>query len=437
MIMLQPGLFFKFDWYSAVWDQISVNEVAQYYQLPSLFSEDVNKVFETNIGAIDYIGYDWNGVKFFVDKLSYKEIPDSIKLEKGLFFCKFPKVKIDLSGTALDWLRANVFNHKYIGDLDNFLRIRLPIIDYDSNGRPIFRGHVTRTDAAFDFVNIKDDQFQSMLEWCTEWIKEHDRILIRGMPGGIKFEVHLGSSRKTLYLGRSTSTRLLRIYDKRLQYYDKGLNIWKYDIGDYRLPYDHPNSWWRLEYQCRRDDAETILYQQLGQDNLEEFATNLLGVIFDRYAFRDPNYSIDHREAKVLDFWEELAPDWDKYQGLSKIFISRNPDNVLSKSIKYQTTIGLKSNLVNISSLGWQAYKDLYDSELIRIQKEAEKKVSSGDSPDLISAIRYQSIFNAMLQSPVADHSLSNLPGLMVNSDGYWVTAPLVNTMKVDCIDNV
>lgn len=435
MIMLQPGLFFKFDWYSAVWDQISVNEVAQYYQLPSLFSEDVNKVFETNIGSIDYIGYDWNGVKFFVDKLSYKEIPDSIKLEKGLFFCKFPKVKIDLSGTALDWLRANVFNHKYIGDLDNFLRIRLPIIDYDSKGRPIFRGHVTRTDAAFDFVNIKDAQFHQMFKWCKDWDDDHDRILIRGMPGGIKFEVHCGS-RKTLYLGRTTSTRLLRIYDKKNQYYDQDTNIWKYEIGDYRLPYDHPNSWWRLEYQCRREDAETILYQQLGQDNLEEYATNLLGVIFDRYAFRDPDQKINHQEARVLDFWEELAPDWDKYQGLSKIFISRNPGDILSKSIKYQTSIGLKSNLVNISSLGWQAYKDMYDSELIRIQKEAEKKVTSGDSPDLISAIKYHSIFNAMLQSPIAEHSLTNLPGLMVNSDGYWVTAPLVNLHRISDIDN-
>lgn len=90
------------------------------------------------------------------------------------------------------------------------------------------------------------------LECCLKHLSDcrHSyltRVPIMNTQGGNKYSVRIGDQ-TTIYLGATTSDKLLRIYDKKAQYTKDGL--WK-ENNPY-MDNDDCKSWFRIELQTRQ-----------------------------------------------------------------------------------------------------------------------------------------------------------------------------------------
>lgn len=103
---------------------------------------------------------------------------------------------------------------------------------------------------------------------------------------------------RTVYLGTTRSNKLLRIYDKLLQYQKRGVIVKPLpevfaESGDIDV-----TSWYRIELQTRRVVCHDLLF------GCEHDLSRVLGYIFEKYRVKDLN-------GYCLDFILELF-DWDK-----------------------------------------------------------------------------------------------------------------------------
>lgn len=394
------GIYFRLDWFSGIFQGYSLRQIAHLFRLDDAMPAFVENGFPTSIGCFQYFAYTWNNCKWFIQASDLAVVGQDVIKSDGIFDVIFPKIKFDISGTGLDWLREHYFEGAEGSDgvmLDDYLRTHFDRFD------------PTRVDFTFDFVDYRPSLFSEMIEW----IKYQEalgvyRLTCKGLCGGVSYTYKLGSE-STLYLGSPTCEKLLRVYDKKRQYYDPMLKIWKKAEKD--LPYGHPDSWIRFEYQCRRKAAAQILYQPY--DDCKHMSKSVLMLIFDRYAFRDPSVNRWQKKAGVLKFWLDLVPDWAHFDDIIQIKHFVQLDGYLERSKKYIKEVAFKSIAVNIAHDGIISFLKFLADRLAALQRGTRDE---DEGIAFVSQCSMASFLSTLSSTGIND--LSDAVGLVECEDG-------------------
>lgn len=297
----QPGIFAKIDWFTAVFKNVSISDVLNCIQLEKFDTVDFQNVYAnrllTSTGAVPEVMFNFNGV---VLQLRFESVLYELGINdldekdfNDLFYVPFQYIRMDISGKGLDYLRS-------IGiDVDTVLRqeFKLTTGEY----------HPTRCDVAFDLVDYCGDFVTECRKVCAANQDPVTHRVPAQSKGGIKWSER-GGDQNTLYLGSVGSDRLLRIYDKKLQFVQA--NKWQSD-SPFKCGDQLPETWIRMELQVRRpSECGKVLY---GSTSFED----VFKYIYDKFAVRDLRYnSPRHREpGEVNEIWVALF-DWNKITSL-------------------------------------------------------------------------------------------------------------------------
>ncbi len=282
-------IYAKLDYYTVMLKERSIKYILDKLHIDvTAYEEFFSSFVKSSLGGIDTMRFSFScvSVEFYQSdyeliKAKYLRIFDTGEFVYSDEFLDwvFPKIRVDISGTGLDFLRGRF-------DVDNSL------IDINFWGEKSLY-NVTRADFAFDFVNYQPEFVDNLLAYTFNEFSSHNFRLSTGRKGGIKYSFKAGDQ-NTIYLG-SKDRQLLRVYDKRMQYMRDGVQIKQYP-SQFLLDHSSVDSWFRIELQVRRDIAE---YHLFGITNL----TDILRSVFD-------NFMLFDRETKQpLDFMQQLF-DW-------------------------------------------------------------------------------------------------------------------------------
>lgn len=281
-------IYCKLDYFVCVFENVSLTFILNDFLKWAISAEDIGNTMSARYyGMAPSYVWSCNNVTISIPADSFYRAQADLSLP----FCllsqvKFPKIRLEISGKGLDYLRSKGF------DCDVEFK-KLPLCDPESGDffKPLW--HVTRVDFAFDFVNYAGDFLRKCMDWVTPVCLNNPNPCLPLCSGGRPVKISPRHAEHTLYLGSPSSDSLLRIYDKRLQCEKNG------DLAKYITAFnvDSLRSFIRVEWQCRTDIAQRFLYTD--SDWL-----SLLKEIYRRYAFYD-------REKKgPADFWLNLF-NWD------------------------------------------------------------------------------------------------------------------------------
>lgn len=295
-------IFSKIDALTAVFNNCSIVDVLNAFEISHKLTQDYVEIFKsrylTTYGYsgdfrmnIDYIGLQVH----LMDVMQIFKKYDIDLIEQidpyDFFSTPLPYIRIDMMGKALDQIRSMGVK---IDDM-----IWKPLSGIPEDG--VY--HYTRMDFAFDLIDYKPEFIQLCRSACELYKSDSTaRISTSGNMGGVSFTSKTGSE-DTLYFGKGSGDRCLRMYDKKRQFVDAG----SYDLD--HVPYKKtdvfgqtslPDSWIRIELQCRR---ETTIHGLIFGDN-----ASFMGVfryIYEHYAIRQGQ----GRYVPVCSFWDDLF-DW-------------------------------------------------------------------------------------------------------------------------------
>lgn len=292
----QPSIFCKYDWFTCVFNDVSLKDVLDCIQFFDYDNDDYLKCFSqrilTSVGALPEIALNFNGAHINLRYESLLYFTGSVDLAdldpyKVLNTC-LPYIRLDISGSGLDYFRS-------IGiSIDTILNkpFDLPYGSY----------HPTRADIAFDLIDYAPDFLDQCKEACHRLAHKDTGRVPAQSNGGIKWSER-GGDQNTLYLGSVGSDRLLRIYDKKLQF----MNAKKYVSScPYRSGDQLPSSWLRIELQVRRErECSYVLYDL---NSFEE----VFRYIYDKFAIRELKLDLPSRRepGEVTACWVLLF-DWN------------------------------------------------------------------------------------------------------------------------------
>lgn len=294
----EKGLVGKLDWLTFIVNDCSIECIFEVFGMSHLvdFDDDIlSTPFKRNSNYDDRIVWQFNGLNFDFS------VYDNDVLDDSFDFFKTPlsSVRCDFSGSGLDYLREEGF------DVDTLFR------NYDLFATSFGMGnfHCTRCDFAFDFVNFN----AHFLDKCFDYVHNHQthsgRLALVGVTAALRFSERHGDQ-ETLYIGSPTSDRMLRIYDKRLQFIDRETDSYIVENG-----YSNPDSWIRLELQLRNKQADSILF---GEGDI----FSILRWIYDKYPFADltspPNARVKHK------FWQELFYADEDFLTIKKLLLNQS-----------------------------------------------------------------------------------------------------------------
>lgn len=378
----QPSIFAKFDWFTCIFNNTCILDVLNCIGLGDLATEDLNTFFRSffimSTGAsTPEVAFNYNGVMIQVNTFNvYKEldIDDinelSIADPLWVFKTRFDRLRLDISGSGLDYLRQRCI------DIDSILPVpfELPI---GSDGTPV-QYHVTRCDAAFDLIDYGQDFLGNCKAACRQ-LSDPRTGRVSVAKGGVKWSTRDGDQ-DTLYLGSTGSDRLLRIYDKKLQYTqrNKFVSDCPYRNGD-----QLPESWTRIELQCRRNDSAVILYDC---HNFEQ----IFRYIFDKFSMRMCLYDSgkQRRMGDILPFWRELF-DFEKIAKIIPVLHFVQSGTILERGVSFIFGTAFSNLMLVLSHFGYEDFIKTVNAELIRLQ--------SSDLPADVS--RKNRIINLILSS--------------------------------------
>lgn len=340
------------DWYQAVFNDSTIEDVMTSIGANYLITDDVEKVlaerFYISEGYLTSLVFNFNGIIFKVRGYDLQQLlhehglSDADELDVGVFEWLFPYINLTLSGQTLEFLRQSGV------DVNTILFNPLPM----EHGTY----HVTRVDFAFDLVNY----MPNFLDDCLDQIKRSalptGRLMSIGGKSGMCYTARVGNKEKTLYLGSTKSNKLLRIYDKNLQFATKqGSN--PYRDGDVL-----PSSWIRLELQCRREsECHKLLY------NCEGDMMMILRYIYDNFALVESDGSAYGKERHVSECWKNLF-DWE---GIKKIIQNANCVeliDVLSRAENYVQNSAFSSLCIFAAFYSSFSILDLINSKFADLQ---------------------------------------------------------------------
>lgn len=289
--------------------------------------------------------------------------------------CTLDYIRIEMSGTALDYLRSTGFN---------------PDVEFHN---PEFWGefgtyNVTRCDFAFDFVNYKPNFINELLEWVRNEQRDPDGYLYSASarlrtqrPGGSSYKIHDGNTIKCFYIGSSSSEKFLRIYDKLLEKTskNKGKILDDKDFPAEFLEHETEKiySWFRIELQARTKYATTLLYQPkmiiddinrgkkddiFSADGELGYYDYILRFIFEHYVILDRNYNPTPCMAELFN-WKAL-PKLIKLQ----FHLIEGAKNQFNRSYEWIFKKNSTSLLALCSVLGFENVITILKSTLEEIQ---------------------------------------------------------------------
>lgn len=295
----KSGIYPKIDWLTMMFHDCSLYDVLEYFNQTDYVDTFVGSMYE-KAGIQDNFVFVYNYIRIEIAKFYfYQQEPDT-----KVFDMVVPTIRVDLSGKALDYLRG--CNFEFYD-----LRCNNCLLSY----------HITRCDWAFDFVNYCPDFMDKLIDHIQTHSLASGRVPLSSTHGAVKYSLKLGSE-KTLYLGATKSDKLLRVYDKAMQLKDADTGLWKEEI-----PYDDPESWFRIELQTRNKTAHGLLMPGL-DGQIREYI-DILKYIFDSYAFADGTVDGNNIKREVVDFWYKLFP-WNEV----KKKIIQNANYVQPKSYR-------------------------------------------------------------------------------------------------------
>lgn len=374
-------VYAKLDWFSVVLYNKSVRYILKKLKIDAdLYEEMLLSGYERSQGFSSVFVLSTHGISI---ELKYDDYLTTE--QESLFDVPFSKIRLDISGTGLDYLRS-------------IMQIDVCLTDKTFWGDPEDY-NVTRSDFAFDFVNFKGEFVDMLLNWIKSkemsgCYQNTGRLSI-GRKSGVMYSYRCGDQ-KTIYLGSPRGDKLVRIYDKKMQYTKNGVNVQPYpeafkDEGAI-------NSWFRIEFQTRRKCADSFLYCE--NNDLK----NVLRVIFDDYLIRDD-------DGKPLDFmvdlykWEELPPIIQN----QKYAI---PKAVLQSSYDYVMGQAFKSVFILLLRYGADGFIKMLNDHLTDIYLGTSTRSIMGN-------IALRNKLAQLLSEECIE--LTNLPGLDTYENNYYI----------------
>lgn len=376
------NIVFKVDWFTAIFEDCTFRDVLDWLGVDPLIYEDefLRKEHLRSQGLDEVMIFEYEGISLECRNTFLYNVDQEDK-----FISILPKIRLDISGTGLETLRSMGIN------VDQFLR------DPHRKYRAM---HVTRCDYSFDFLNYKPEFLDKLIEYCHDNHTDSGRICCIGLTSSLRYSVRSGDQ-KTLYIGSPTSDRLLRIYDKKMQYTDPA-------TGLYIRPndYDDPWSWIRLEFQTRSKFADQFIY------SLED-GLSVLKWIYERYAFADLSTPAHRREPAA--FWQQLM-NWDEIPKLYTNYSFCSSEIVpLKERVVRTVKRDLKSIMLAIAIMSKQgiSISSLFNEYLDVLQDWSEL------STCLVRSRKYRKLVNAMNACQITEEDInSGVTGFYKDEEG-------------------
>lgn len=286
-------IYFKIDELSCVVDNINLFDLFELFRIDmSYYPDFLVKAHDSRASGARSYSLSEYGVQFDIslDEYKYKMAISEYKAEEfDLFYTDFEKIRVEFHGQGLDWLRS--FYPQFDDD------IRKP----DFFGNKSYR--ITRVDFAYDFVNVHSDFISNFSKKLLDI--EYDRRISGDLSerltlkknSYLTYEVVMGPTGLTIYLGSKKSNKFVRVYDKLMERCAHGM-------AEVALPvFDHPldediRSWFRIEYQVRKKYCADLLY------GCDERGESVLKYIFDHYRVSDRGERIECLD-RLMD-WSRL-----------------------------------------------------------------------------------------------------------------------------------
>lgn len=375
-------IYAKLDWYSVMLHNRSIDEVLRSLHIPMDVYEDiVGNHFTRDTGFNTSFVFSSYGVTCEIRYDEFLNIADSDPITS-----KVGKLRLDISGAGLDYLRT-------LFDVDRAFTNR------DFWGSELDY-HITRCDFAFDFVNYKPEFVNNLLFSLQDmerngFIQQSSRLSV-SRRSGIQYSYRCGDQ-KTIYFGSPRGDKLVRIYDKKLQY-TKGTDIWYQPVPDFLESEGDVNSWFRIEFQTRRKSAEGYIFAQNND------LSNVLRVIFDDYLVLDQNKQPLQCLVDLYK-WEDLPPIIQNRKS-----VSITP--VVERSYNYVYGQALKSVFILIARYGVSGFINMLNDTL-------HEKYTSDAFGSFKSNLALRIRLSQMLQEE--ELTLNDLKGIRVINNDYYI----------------
>lgn len=303
--MMDNGkIFGKLDWFTCIFYNTSLVKLFEFFRLPEdLLTDFLANAFEQSLGYGSNYVLVFEGVSFYLDFDEFLLLDfDCTKIWEYTF----SKIRVDCSGSGLEYLRSLGF--KEAGEIETYLN---DISNYSGEIGHDFS--VTRADFAFDFINYErcPDFVEKLLYWLNQAqytydMHKYDPTVETSLtPTGclnvgrnvhpMKFSTRTGDQH-TVYIGTVRSLKLVRFYNKLMQYQKNGVTVKPLPLCYQDIDI---KSWFRIEFQTRKKEAMHYLF---GFRNFKD----ILKILFNDYLIRDSH-------GKPIDFMLELY-DWGSLQ---------------------------------------------------------------------------------------------------------------------------
>ena len=301
---IKPAIFCKLDWLTIVYEHASTREILRSLLSDSIDDTELDRVYGSRLmhsyGYITDLFINLNGLNIAYHMSEVNDLFHYMDLESvdsfSFFDQKFNYIRVDISGSGLDYIRS-------LGiDLDTHFKDEEYLAGHHYGFDLTY--HLTRVDTAFDLINYHPDFLDRQIEICRKCGNPDTlRIGIADKKGGgLAYSIREGDQ-KTLYLGTGRSDRVLRIYDKLLQFRKGGiLGSCPYNVTTSDGTVLVPSSWIRIELQCRRPNATAEI--MFGSKNF-----------LDVFMFIKKHFALRNEENCADPSWTELF-DWDVCQAI-------------------------------------------------------------------------------------------------------------------------
>lgn len=354
-------VYCKIDWLTVMFFDCTLNHVLTWLKLGDCVTDFCAGAYQQSRGYDEVFKFVYNGVLLETSSFNFY----GQDMDVSIFDTIVPKIRLELSGGALDYLRS-------IGIDMNSYRLVPPVLPDGGSY------HFTRCDFAYDFVNYKPEFVDRMIDHINVHKLPSERIPLASTKGAIGVKVVTGGQ-KTIYLGSPQSDRMLRVYDKRMQYVDLATQTYKKPN-----PYGDPASWFRIEWQTRNMFANNLAHG-VDQNGLPADFRSILKDIFDRYAFADGTVNNHNTSRPVVDFWLELFEWEDLERRIIQNVKYVQYDTPEEKAIKTFKTTQIRNFIYVYSLLGPVSFEKLINEYLLSL-----------NSPDPVSVRRNLAFLNRL-----------------------------------------
>lgn len=397
-------IYAKIDWYTVLLYNMSFKDVLEKLNCADdICDEIMNSGYQHSKGYRTDVIYTKNGVTLSVD------FDDSLGVDDDyIFLNKWKELRLDISGSGLDYLRtlnkgidANFCDINFWGEQGTY--------------------KITRCDFAFDFVNHYGsflDEFifkLQDLERSFEIQKGLDGNTYLGCMGAGRntcYNMKTGSGVKCLYLGTTRSDKLVRIYDKKMEQTKNG--VFKKGVPQYFQDDDkNVKSWFRIEFQTRRKLAQKYLFGCMGS------LKRVLRELFEIYQCKDPVTKQPFEFIKKLFDWSSLP------KIVENLHFTELVKKVLVKARNQLETQAVKNLVLFYGRYGLNGILSIIENYLNMLNRANKAPPYSSVTNPLdyipLREINANIAFRCRYAQLLAEEELTELPYLHYKNDEFYI----------------